>query len=144
MQNVLIAENNTDYAIKLVNYINDVNKSIRICHITKNQKEAIRILNNNSNIDIVLLDCEIPFYNIKEIIEKINNKSKYDKSFILLLNEDKKSKQLNDNQLVYTLIDKKNINITDVVKKINELANYRESNKNKKIMRRLLQTNFYI
>lgn len=132
MQNVLIAENNTDYAIKLVNYINDVNKSIRICHITKNQKEAIRILNNNSNIDIVLLDCEIPFYNIKEIIEKINNKSKYDKSFILLLNEDKKSKQLNDNQLVYTLIDKKNINITDVVKKINELANYRESNKNKK------------
>lgn len=64
-------------------------------------------------------------------MEKINDKSKYHKSFILLLNGGKEFKQLNDNQLTYTIIDKKDITITDIIKKINELVNYKESSKNK-------------
>ena len=138
MQNILIAESNTDYAIKLMNYINDGNKSIRICYIAKNQEETIKILNNNSNIDIVLLDCETPFYNGKEIMEEIKDKTKYNKSFILLTNKDKKSRQLNDYQLIYTMFDKENINITDIVNKINELVNHKELRKNKNFYEKII------
>lgn len=57
MVNVLIADDNVDYAVTLMNYIN--NKNIRVCNITKDGKETLNVLNVENNIDIILL---IKFY----------------------------------------------------------------------------------
>lgn len=53
MLNVLIADDNTDYAINLMNYINEDNNIVRVCNIAKDGKKTIDILNNENNIDII-------------------------------------------------------------------------------------------
>ena len=56
MVNVLIADDNVDYAINLMNYINEKNENIKVCNIAKNGKETLEILNLKDNIDVILLD----------------------------------------------------------------------------------------
>lgn len=77
MVNILIADDNVDYAISLMNYINKQNNKIRVCNIARDGKEAIHMLNTNNDIDIILLDYKMPFYNeenTKEEFEKELNK----------------------------------------------------------------------
>ena len=76
MINVLIADDNVEYAVNLMNYINEKNENIKICNIAKDGKETLEIMNFKNNIDVVLLDYKMPFYNGKQIMEQIKNKSK--------------------------------------------------------------------
>ena len=46
MINVLIADDNIDYAIALMNYINEQNRNIRVCNITKDGEETLNVLRN--------------------------------------------------------------------------------------------------
>ena len=50
MVNILIADDNVDYAISLMNYINKQNNKIRVCNIARDGKEAIHMLNTNNDI----------------------------------------------------------------------------------------------
>lgn len=84
MVNVLIIEDNIHYAIFMMNYLCQHNPDIRICNIISDGKEAINVLNRQKNIDIVLLDLNLPNYNGGEILEKIVNKEKYTDSIIVL------------------------------------------------------------
>lgn len=82
--NVLIADDNIHYARFLMNNINKNNKSIRVCYIAKDGKETINVINNLKNIDVILLDLQMPIYNGIEVIEKINDKDRYKKSCIVI------------------------------------------------------------
>lgn len=83
MVNVLIADDNVDYAINLMNYINEKNENIKVCNIAKNGKETLEILNLKDNIDVILLDYKMPFYNGEQVLEKITNKKSM-KTLVLL------------------------------------------------------------
>lgn len=63
MVKILIADDNIDYAINLMNYINNNIDNIKVCNITKDGKETLEILNSKNDIDIVLLDYKMPIYN---------------------------------------------------------------------------------
>lgn len=63
MIKVLIADDNIEFAINLMNYINDNTDNINVCNIAKNGKETLEILNNRNDIDIILLDYKMPIYN---------------------------------------------------------------------------------
>ena len=83
MVNVLIADDNVDYAINLMNYINEKNENIKVCNIAKNGKETLEILNLKDNIDVILLDYKMHFYNGEQVLEKITNKKSM-KTLVLL------------------------------------------------------------
>ena len=66
MVNVLIADNNINYVKNLMNYINDGNEKIRVTKIAEDGMETLKILNNDKNIDIALLDFDMPGYDAKK------------------------------------------------------------------------------
>ncbi len=128
MINVLIADDNIEYAVNLMNYINEKNKNIKICKITKNGKETLEFLNLNNDIDVVLLDYKMPFYNGIQILGKIKNKSKYFGSIIIISGELDSIAQLLKNEMIHSVIFK-TTSMERIIKRINELFEYKEENK---------------
>lgn len=70
MVNVLIADNNINYVKNLMNYINEGNEKIRVTKIAEDGMETLKILNNDKNIDIALLDFDMPGYDANQICKK--------------------------------------------------------------------------
>lgn len=128
MINVLIADDNVEYAVNLMNYINRKNENIKICNITKDGKETLEILNQKNDIDVVLLDYKMPFYNGKQIMEKIKNKSRYQDSIIIISGEIKSSIKLCQNEMVHSLIFK-TTSMDEILMRIDELFEYKENSK---------------
>ena len=60
MVEILIVEDNINYAISLMNYINMENSNIKVCAVAKNGNEALEILEQNDKIDVILLDLKLP------------------------------------------------------------------------------------
>lgn len=125
MVNVLIADDNVDYAVNLMNYINDKNENIKVCNIAKDGKETLDILNNNTSIDIILLDYKMPFYNAEQILYRIKNKEKYLHSCIIISGEIELVSNLKENDLIYSII-YKTISMNEIIRKINEVCEYKE------------------
>lgn len=134
MVNVLIADDNIEYAINLMNYINDKNTNIKVCNITKDGKETIEILNSKNYIDVVLLDYKMPFYNGDQVLMQINNKEKYLHSCIIISGEIQSIANLTDNELIYSVI-YKTVSMDKVIEKINELSKYKETLKISSILK---------
>lgn len=134
MINVLIADDNVDYAINLMNYINNKNENIKVFNIAKNGKETIEILNCNNNIDVILLDYKMPFYNGEQVLDKVLDKSKYNDSFIIISGEIESVIKLRNNEMIHSIINK-NTDINEIVRKINELINYKETIKQSKTIK---------
>ena len=132
MVNVLIADDNVDYAITLMNYINEQNNNIRVCNITKDGKETLKLLNLKNNIDIILLDYQMPYYNGIEILENLREKDKYIDSCIIVSGEIQYSlfPILRENELIHAVISK-TISMLNISNKIKELADEKEYFKNK-------------
>ncbi len=128
MINVLIADDNVEYAVNLMNYLNRKNENIKICNITKDGKETLEILNQKNDIDVVLLDYKMPFYNGKQIMEKIKNKSRYQDSIIIISGEIKSSIKLCQNEMVHSLIFK-TTSMDEILMRIDELFEYKENSK---------------
>lgn len=131
MINILIADDNVDYAINLMNYLNRQNTNIRVCNIAKTGTEALNILNSNNKIDIILLDYKMPFYNGNQILDNIKNKNKYIDSCIIISGETKDAITLRDNVLVHSIIFK-TLTMYEINEKVNELIKYKEASKNEK------------
>lgn len=125
MINVVIADDNMEYAINLMNYINNKTKNIKVCGIAKNGKEAVEILNMRKDIDIVVLDYKMPLYNGQEVLERIKNKEKYVDSVIIISGEIESTIQLSKEKMIYSVIFK-GIGIEKIVNKINELFEYKK------------------
>lgn len=134
MVNVLIADDNIDYAVNLMNCINAQNNNIKVCNIAKNGKETLDILNFRNDIDVILLDYKMPFYNGKQVLEKIINKSKYQDSFIIISGEIESVIKLRENEMIHSII-YKTTGINEIIKRINELFEYKETIKTSNILK---------
>lgn len=135
MVNVLIADDNIDYAVNLMNYINNKNDEIRICRIAKNGKEALEILNAENNIDVILLDYKIPKCNGEQVLENIVNKTKYIDSVIIISGEIESVIKMKKNEMIHSII-YKTTDMDMIIAKVNELFEYKESIKTSKILRK--------
>ena len=136
MINVLIADDNINYAIALMNYINEQNRNIRVCNITKDGEETLNVLNSETDIDVILLDYKMPFYNGTQILENLQNKDKYKDSCIIISGEitPKSVASLRDNDLVHSIIFK-SVSMSDINKRIKKLIEDKESSKNEENIR---------
>lgn len=144
MVNVLIADDNISYATNLMNYINMHNSNIRVCNISKNGKETLDVLNSYDNIDVVLLDFKMPIYNADELLCRINNKRKYLKSFIIITGEFELARNINDNNMVYSIVSKLT-SIPLIMSKINELIISKENeNKEKEMKKKIVNELLYL
>lgn len=134
MINLLIADDNLNYVVSLVNTLNKRNDEIKVIGIAKNGKEAIEIINKIDNIDIILLDLKMPYYSGKEVLNKIEDKKKYEKAFIILSGDSEMLKDLTTNEMINTIIYKaEDLNAT--VEKINEAFKNKEDLKKQKYLK---------
>lgn len=144
MINVLIVDDNINYAVALMNYINKKNNNIRVCNIAKDGKEALKILNCENNIDVILLDYKIPIYNGEQVLERIKNKNRYNNSFIIISGEIESVVKLRKNEMIHSVI-YKTIDINEIIKRINKLFEYKESIKqSKKIENKIIDELLYL
>jgi two component transcriptional regulator len=144
MVNVLIIEDNIHYAIFMMNYLCQHNPDIRICNIISDGKEAINVLNRQKNIDIVLLDLNLPNYNGGEILEKIVNKEKYTDSIIVLSGEIDCLKKLYKNNLIYDIL-YKSTDMKRIIRSIDSIVSNKNAfNIKKQITQELLYLNYDI
>lgn len=76
MINVLIVEDNIHYATTLFNYINRDSKYIRVVEIASNGNEALRAIKFRQEIDVILLDLNLPIYSGIDVLNKIPENKK--------------------------------------------------------------------
>ncbi len=126
MVNVLIVDDNIYFAKSLMNYINQKNQNIRVCGLIEDGQTTLNILNNKNNIDIILLDYKIPIYNGDEVLKKIKDEKKYEKSCIVVTGIYEARSKFYNNNMVYKVIDKTS-SLSDIIENINELVEYKET-----------------
>ncbi len=144
MLNVLIADDNINYAISLMNYINEGNSIIRVCNIAKDGKKTIDILNSENNIDIILLDYQMPIYNGQEVLEKIENKDKYIDSCIIISGEIESVIKMRQCDLVHSILFKTS-SMKDIKNRIMQLVEYKEEiRKNEDIDKKILSEMLFL
>lgn len=131
MLNVLIVDDNLNYATNLMNFINKKNDKIKVCGIVDNGEDAIKELNNDCKIDTIILDLKMPKYNGKEVLERIIDKKVYEKSFIIVSGEIELIRELNNNNMINTVLHK-NIGMQEMVDKLNDVLEEKEKNKKSK------------
>lgn len=134
MVNVLIADDNVNYAISLMNYMNKINSNIKVCNIAKDGKETLKILNSKNSIDIILLDYKMPFYNGQEVLDKINDKNKYNNSVIVISGELDRIVRLHKNSMVY-LVQYKSIGLEEIALKVEELSIQKDKEKKNNMLK---------
>lgn len=122
MFNILIADDNINYAISLMNYINQTNKNIKVCNISKDGKETLETLNKKNSIDVALLDYKMPVYNAQQILEKIENKNKYNNSVILISGEIQSISSFKESNMIHSVIFK-TCGFEYITKELNMLIN---------------------
>lgn len=144
MLNVLIADDDIDYAINLMNYINENNTIVRVCSIAKDGQKTLDILNDDNNIDIILLDYQMPIYNGEEILEKIENKEKYADSCIVISGEVESALRLRQCDLVHSILFK-TLSMEEIKRKILQLVEYKEDiRKDEMIDKKILDEVLYL
>lgn len=128
MIKILIVDDNMHYAINLFNYINRRRNNIQICGIACNGQQAIEMINKNY-ADIILLDLKLPQCTGEEILKKITNKNRYNKSIIIISGENDLMQKLSDNSMIYSIINKIS-GMENIALKINEIINFKENKTN--------------
>ena len=133
MINILIADDNIEFAVNLMNYINRENRNIKVCYIAKDGNETLEILNNKNDIDVILLDYKMPVYNAIEVLKRIEKKERYLDSCIIISGEIESIIEIRKNELMNSFI-YKGTSITQIVKEINKLLKNKELVKRDKIV----------
>lgn len=132
MINILIADNDINNAVKMMNYLNNKKDNIRIRAISKNAKETIETLNKIGDIDIILYNFNLGI----NFLEEIKDNDLYVKSCIILSTEKTYINKLKNNYRlsIYSIIPK-GIYIDEMFYKINELIEKKEKYKRDKELR---------
>lgn len=131
MLKILIIDDNLNYATNLMNFINKKNDNIKVCGIVDNGEDAIKELNSNCKFDIIILDLKMPKYNGKEVLDRIKNKKRYEKSFIIISGEIELIRELIKNNMICTVLHK-NIGMQEIVDKLNQILADKEDIKSRK------------
>lgn len=134
MLNVFIADNNINYAINLMNHINNKNNEIRVCNIAKNGKEVLEILNSENNIDVILLDYKMLSYNGELILERIVNKSKYIDSIVIISGKLEPFENMKKSEMIHSII-YKTTELEKMIERINQFFEYKKLMKKDKLLR---------
>lgn len=134
MINVLIADDNIFFATALMNHINKNNDNIRVYSIAVDGLSTLKILNDKRNIDILLLDLIMPKCNGYKVLDHLKNKSKYEKSCIVISGHIENYDKILSNPSVYAIIQKGN-NIDKYIEIINNLIREKYTLKREKILK---------
>lgn len=131
MINVLVVDDNFYFSKKLINIISTSIPKVRLYNFCTNGKEAIDLIKNDINqIDIILLDLNIPQYNgikILNYIEK-NNLIKYKNSIIIISGEIDMILSLKNNSYLYTIVSKSS-GYNKIIEELNSLIHIKEEEK---------------
>ncbi len=106
MFTILIADDNIDFAKLVVNDIVSSREDLKVIKIATNGKEALDLM-NSFQIDIVLLDLEMPIYNGIQVLDMLSEEKKkqYERSVIVITAEDEYVPEILKNPLVaYTTL----------------------------------------
>ncbi len=133
MVNVLVVDDNFDYAKNLINLISSQNSKMRLSNICTNGKEVMDIINNPKNkINIILLDLKLPNYNGIEILKYMekNNFKQYQDSVIAISGENKFLSEIINNKYIHTFINKIS-GFELILKEVNKLIEIKDKEKEK-------------
>lgn len=108
MINILICDDNIYYAKLLMDSLNM--DGVRVCNIAVNGEETLNILKTRSDIDLILLDMQLPIYSGIEIIEELSKKysGKYLDSIIVISGYSDLMIKVRNNHIVSRCINKAN------------------------------------
>ena len=135
MINILIIDDNLDYATNLLNLIKSRSNDINVCGIAKNGKIALDLINNSkTRIDVILLDLKLPYYDGEYVLNKIIDKDKYEDSIVIISGEINLINKLHRNKMINAIISK-SMGLDYLVQRINEIFCYKEKIKQSKIYR---------
>ena len=131
MINILICDDNIYYAKMLMDALNS--EDVRVCNIAINGEESLNILKGRDNIDLVLLDIQLPIYNGIEIIAELsrNHIKKYSKSIIVISGYTDLMIRLRNNPVVCKCINKSS-SFSDIVKNIEDIITNKKYEKEQK------------
>ena len=107
MVNVFIIDDNIYEANEIMTQINRISEDIRVIKLSTDINDAIRTLNNDEKIDIILLNLKMQLRNIALNLDKIMPKKrrKYKKSLIIKLKyNDYAEKKYIINEMIYTIL----------------------------------------
>ena len=142
--NILLADDNLMFTKSLANYLGEREEKIRITNISTNGKEVLEQI-EKGNIDVILLDLEMPILNGEEFLEELKKKQleKIPK-IIIISGYVERFYELSQNPLVSTCISKTE-SIENIYEKIKEMiADCEEDNIKKKIRDQLGQVTFNV
>ena len=148
MINILVAFDDIDSSIDIMNFINSNSKDMRVSIIAKNSQELLKLLNNKNDIDIILVDYDIIFFREKEILNDIVFKNQYFQTIILLANNENNLNKIKNKEMLYSIVSK-NDGIIEIIDKINDLIRNKELKSfdtvyDKKIIKELLYLGYDI
>lgn len=123
MFKVLIADDNVEFAKLLVNDIISTKENLKVVKIATNGKETLELM-EKEQIDIVLLDLNMPIYNGYDILEKLSNQKKkeYEYSIIVITGESEYISKIIRNKLVAFIVLKGSNQYKNIIDKIDKLV----------------------
>ena len=132
MINMLIADDNIDFARNLMYYFRKVDY-VKVIALTENGKEVINIIKEVENIDIIILDLKIPEMDGIEILKVLEDKYKerFEHSCIVISGENEYIQRLVKSEIVFDFI-QKGTSMSDILEKINRLIDYKQNIKEEK------------
>lgn len=146
MINILIADDNLYYAKTLMDYVNTIYSNIKICSIAIDGKELLDILNSCKNIDIILLDMNMPIYNGLQVLKMLSKEArvKYKKSFIIISGSSAIDGINPDNSsLIYNVLSKKQ-DMSNIINEIKKLIEYKHNQNAPLIRQKILKEISYL
>lgn len=137
MVNILVVEDDITQSQNLINVISSEIKEIRLYNMSLTGKEAIEII-DSENIDIILLDLNLPEISGIEILSYISNKNikKYVNSIVIISGDDRLINQLPNtcHDYIYAIIHKP-ILYEDLIYRLLEMVIEKNSIKNDDIVK---------
>ncbi len=130
MVNVLIVDDDIYYAKNLMNIINTKNNTVRVCNICINGKEALNIINTINDIDVIVLDLQMPIYNGMYLLNALPEE-KYKESIIVISGDNELVSRLRNSKKIFTYINKL-YDMEKIAEKVEELIIYKEERKTNK------------
>ena len=129
MVNMLVIEDNFHFSKALINIVVQEIPQVRLCKIATDGQDALDFLmNNTNNVDIILLDLQLPNLNGLEFINRLEkfNYNKYENSIIVISGQIELLNKVRNSPFLYTYI-KKATSFDKIIAEINDLSELKQN-----------------